>query len=214
VYHAVIKPGRRKTTETRAARFALTVPPTVFHPKWFLSSEILAKEVGRRDLRGLRVCDVGTGSGILALAAARAGAAFVVALDVNPNAAHAAAHNARANGYGDRVSAVCGDLLAAVSTEARFDLVLANPPFFAGEPRDLADRAWHAGPGYRDIVALFPQIRERLAPKGCALVVLSSDADLAILHELVDTAGLARRVLVDRKLVFESMLVYELTLPS
>ena len=33
---------------------------------------------------------------------------------------------------------------------------------FAGEPRDVADRAWHAGPGYRDIAKLFAEARERL----------------------------------------------------
>lgn len=210
VYHAVIKPSRTKTTRARAARFALTMRPTVFHPRWFLSSEILARYVGRFDLSGRRVVDVGTGSGILALAAARAGARLVVAVDVNPNAARSAADNAVANGLGDRVAAVCGDLLSAVSPEARFDLVLSNPPFFAGEPRDLADRAWHAGPGFRDILPMFSQIRERLAPDGRALVVLSSDCDLDAIHALVDAAGLSRRVVHDRKLMFESMLIYEL----
>jgi release factor glutamine methyltransferase len=209
-YHFVIKPSRRRTLRTRAARFPLVVRPTVFHPRWFLSSEVLARFVGRLDLRGKRVADVGTGSGVLALAAARAGAAFVAAVDVNPEAARSAAENARANGYGDRVAALCGDLLGAISPGARFDVVLSNPPFFAGEPRDLADRAWHAGPAYRDIAPLFEQIRERLAPGGRAYVVLSSDADLEALHALVDRAGLTRRIALERRLLFESMIVYEL----
>jgi release factor glutamine methyltransferase len=211
VYHLLLKPSAGKTVRTRAARFALVVRPSVFHPKWFLSSEILAGFVGRLDLRGKRVVDVGTGSGVLALAAARAGAAFVAAVDVNPAAASVAAENARANGYADRVAPFCGDLLSAVSRDARFDVVLSNPPFFPGEPRDTADRAWHAGPGYRDLAPLFGQIGERLAPGGRAFVVLSSDADLAALHALSDAAGLSRRVVVERRLFFESMLVYELT---
>ncbi len=212
VYHLVIKPSRYRTVRTRAARFALTVRPTVFHPKWFLSSEILATYLGRIDFSGKRVADVGTGSGILALAAARAGASFVAAIDVNVEAARSAAQNARANGLGDRVFALCGDLLSAVSPDARFDAIVSNPPFFPGEPRDTADRAWHAGPAYRDLAPLFGQIRERLAPGGRAYMVLSSDADLAALHALADAAGLARSVVVDRKLFFESMLVYELEL--
>jgi methylase of polypeptide subunit release factors len=210
VYHLLIKPSRHRTVRTRAARFALVVRPTVFHPKWFLSSEILARFLDGLDLRGKHVADVGTGSGILALAAARAGASFVAAIDVNLEAARTAAENARVNGYGDRVAIVCGDLLSAVSPDARFDAILSNPPFFAGEPRDTADRAWHAGPWYRDIAPLFHQIRERLAPGGRAYVVLSSDANLTALHSLIDAAGLARRVVVERKLFFESMLIYEL----
>jgi release factor glutamine methyltransferase len=210
VYRLVIKPSRHRTTRTRAAGFRLVVRPTVFHPKYFLSSEILAGFVRGLDLRGKRVVDVGTGSGVLALSAARAGASHVVAVDVNPQAARCAADNARANGLGDRVAAVCGDLLSALARDARFDLILSNPPFFAGEPRDLADRAWHAGPGFRDIEPLFAQARERLASSGLMYVVLSSDADLDALAALYARAGLTATVVLERKLLFESMLVYEL----
>lgn len=210
VYHLLVKPSRRRAVRTRVARFDLEVPPTVFHPKWFLSSETLAGYVSGLDLREQRVADVGTGSGILALAAARAGASRVVAVDVNPAAARAAAANARRNDLGDRVAAVCGDLLSPLSPAARFDAILSNPPFFPGEPRDLADRAWHAGPAYRDLAPLFDQARERLAPGGRLYLVLSSDADLAALHALMERAGFARRVVRRRRLLFESMLVYEL----
>jgi release factor glutamine methyltransferase len=96
------------------------------------------------------VVDVGTGSGILALAAACAGAANVMATDINPNAALTAAENARTNGLGDRVVAVCTNLLSAVAPHALFDVILSSPPKHAGEPRNLADRGWHAGPNYRD----------------------------------------------------------------
>src|SRR5262249_54818299 len=103
------------------------------------------------DLVGKRVADVGTGSGILALAAARAGATSVVTLDVNPHAAKAAAENAHANGLGKRIMVVGSNLLSALTPSPRFDVILSSPPSFAGEPRDLADQAWHAGPNYGDI---------------------------------------------------------------
>ena len=94
-YHFVLK--RHTTRCTRAAGFRMVVRPTVFHPRYFITSEFFASFIGRLDLTGKRVADVGTGSGILALAAARAGAAKVTAIDVNPNAALSAAENARAN---------------------------------------------------------------------------------------------------------------------
>src|SRR5215468_9217484 len=103
-YHFILK--RRKTTVVRAAGFRLTVRPTVFHPRYFLTSEFFAKFLSGIDLVGKRVADVGTGSGILALAAARAGAASVVALDINPNAAMAAAENAHTNGRGKSIMTV------------------------------------------------------------------------------------------------------------
>jgi methylase of polypeptide subunit release factors len=105
---------------------------------------------------------------------------------------------------------VCGDLLSPVAPEGRFDVILSNPPFFPGEPRDLADRAWHAGADYRDLAPLFAQARERLAPDGRMYVILSSDADLGALGALIDRAGLRARIVLERKVLFESMLVYEL----
>ena len=154
---------RRRTRTASAAGFRLSVPPTVFHPRWFLTSEFFAAYIGQLELTGQRVADVGTGTGILALAAARAGATSVLALDINPHAARAAAENARANGLGERVAAVSSNLLSATAPRPTFDLILSSPPSFAGEPLDLADRAWHDGPECRDIAALFEQARERRA---------------------------------------------------
>jgi release factor glutamine methyltransferase len=193
-YHLIL--SRPTTRVTRAAGFRLTVRPTVFHPRWFLSSECFAQFIDGLDLRGKRVVDVGTGSGILALAAARAGAQDVIAVDINPNAALTAADNARAHGF-TAVSAVCTNLLS-------------GPPKHAGEPRDLADRGWHAGPKYRDIAALFEQARQRLKPGGRIYVMVSSDSDLDLFGRLIDQAGLSAWLVLEQSIAIESLIIYEL----
>jgi release factor glutamine methyltransferase len=205
-YHFVLK--RRRTTLVRVAGFRLTVRPTVFHPRYFLTSKFFADFLSGIDFVGKRVADVGTGSGILALAAARAGAASVLALDINPNAAMTAAENAHTNGLA--IMAVSSNLFAALAPRPLFDVILSSPPSFAGEPRDLADRAWHAGPGYRDITMLFIQARERLASGGCMYILFSSDSDFNLLGKLVSRAGFAARVVAQRSILIESMIIYEL----
>ncbi|MFO1097940.1 MAG: methyltransferase [Xanthobacteraceae bacterium] len=195
---------------TRAAGFRLTVRPTVFHPRYFISSERFAEFIDGLDLRGKHVLDVGTGTGILALAAARAGAEYVVAADINPNAALNAADNARANGF-PAFSAVCSNLLSALAPRPLFDVILSSPPKHAGEPRDLADRGWHAGPAYRDVAALFEQARERLKPGGRIFVMVSSDTDLGLFGRLIDQAGLNARVALEHSIFIESFIIYELT---
>lgn len=207
-YHLILK--RTATRTTQAAGFRLVVRPTVFHPRYFLTSEFFAGFIDRLDLTGKRVADVGTGTGILALAAARAGAAEVVAIDINANAVEAAAENARANGYADRISALCSDLFSAVPPGPRFDVIVSNPPLFPHEPRDVADRAWHAGPDYRDILALFEQARERLAIDGCMYLLLSTDSDLEALGTLIKTAGFEARMVEERSILIESFILYEL----
>jgi methylase of polypeptide subunit release factors len=208
-YHFIYEPKRTRTT--RAAGFSMTVPPTVFHPRWFLTSEFFASFIGSLDLAGKRVADVGTGSGILALAAARAGAAKVVGLDINPNAAFAVGENARLNGLADKVEGLCSDLLSAVPPGMVFDVILSSPPSFPGEPLDLADRAWHAGPEYRDIANLFEQTSQRLAPGGKMYLLLSSDSDLALLHAMSARAGFQAKQVAERSIFLESFPLYELS---
>src|SRR5882724_4255776 len=207
-YHLIL--NRRGIRTTQAAVFRLRVRPTVFHPRFFLSSEYFAKFLDGLDLSGKSVADIGTGSGILALAAARAGAAEVLALDINPHAALSALENAQANGLGDRVSAACMNLLAALPVRPLFDVILSSPPKHAGEPRDLADRGWHAGPQYRDVAALFKQASERLKPDGRLYVMVSSDSDLDLFGRLIDQAGFRARLAYERSFYIESMILYEL----
>ena len=77
-----------------------------------------------RDLRDKTVIDVGTGSGILAIAAARLGAAFVSAVDVDPDAVENARENIERNGVAGQVEAHTRDLTESAMPAA--DLVLAN----------------------------------------------------------------------------------------
>ena len=207
-YHLILK--RRTTRVTRAAGFRLIIRPTVFHPRWFITSEFFASFIGRLDLSGKRVADVGTGSGILALAAVRAGAAHVTAVDVNPKAALTAAENAQANGCGDHCVALCSNLLSALAPVALFDVIISSPPSFPGEPRDIADRAWHAGPNYRDVAPLFDQARERLAPGGRVYFLVSSDSDLDSLSALIMRARFHARLVAERSILIESLIIYEL----
>jgi hypothetical protein len=121
-----------------------------------------------------------------------------------------ALENAPANGLGDRVTVACMNLLAALPPLPLFDVILSSPPKHAGEPRDLADRGWHAGPHYRDVAALFEQARERLKPDGCLYVMLSSDSDLDLLGRLINKAGFRTRLAYERSFYIESMILYEL----
>jgi methylase of polypeptide subunit release factors len=207
-YHVVL--SRKSIRTVRAAGFRLSVRPTVFHPSFFISSERFASFIDELDLTGKRVIDIGTGTGILALAAARAGAESVVAADINPNASLNASENARANGLGDRVAGLCSNLLAALAPRPLFDVILSSPPKHAGEPRDLTDRGWHAGPAFRDVAAMFDQARARLKPSGRMYVMVSSDSDLDLFGRLFDKAGFRARVAREYSIFIEKFIIYEL----
>ena len=75
--------------------------------------------------RGKRVLDMGCGTGILAVMAVQLGAAYVLAVDVEPWTAENAADNALENNVQDQVEARLGDV-TALEGEEPFDLILAN----------------------------------------------------------------------------------------
>jgi release factor glutamine methyltransferase len=78
----------------------------------------------------LRIADIATGSGAIAVTLARElGRARVVATDISERAAAMAARNAARNRVADRVDVRVGDLLAAVRDQAPFDVLVSNPPY-------------------------------------------------------------------------------------
>lgn len=99
---------------------------------------------------GDTVIDLGSGSGILAIAAARLGAVRATGIEVDPEAEPVATANAERNGVSGRVTFVTGDAAVLVQLAGPADLVLAN-----------------IRPSVN--VALLPAIRRALRPEGLAI---------------------------------------------
>lgn len=128
-----------------------------------------------------QILDLGTGTGALLLAAvSEYETAWGLGIDRSPAAASLASRNARALGFADRALMVCGDWADAI--DARFDLVLSNPPYIedgaiAGLMPEVAQfeprLALAGGPdgleAYRAIIGALPRL---LAPGGLAVLEL------------------------------------------
>jgi len=76
------------------------------------------------EVRGARVLDLGSGTGILAIAALKLGAAHAVCVDIDAQAVETAQGNCRLNEVDGRVTHVTGTLAALTATD--FDVILAN----------------------------------------------------------------------------------------
>jgi release factor glutamine methyltransferase len=106
---------------------------------------------------GDRVLEIGTGIGLAAVLAARAGGQ-VVATDVVDAAVRCARANATLNGVADRVEVLQGDGFAPVRGRA-FDLICTSPPQMPTPPdRERADAAAAADNGGRDGWALLDRV--------------------------------------------------------
>jgi len=186
--------------------FPLVVLPGVLNPTLFLTTPVVLEAltdhpIGADDA----VLDLGTGSGILAVAAAsRAGR--VVAVDISPEAVRCARINALLNHVDDRVDVRVGDLFAPVDGE-QFELIVCNPPFYRGGADTDFERALYS----QDFAErLADGLQDHLREEGRALIVLSSIGDEEGFLAAFQKAGLTIERVARRDLMSEVVSVYQL----
>lgn len=120
-----IKPTWEDYTPEPGERIIELDPGMAFGTGTHETTALCLRTIEKYIKQGDRVVDVGTGSGILAIAAAKLGAKDVVAIDLDPIAVSSATENASLNGVSDIVDVRLGDLLAT-PIEAPVTLIIAN----------------------------------------------------------------------------------------
>ena len=180
----------------------LVVLPDVFNPVLLRSGAFLATEAARLP-HGTIVLDLGSGSGACGIAAAKRGCS-VTSVDINSSAVRCTRINALLNNVD--IEICHGDLFAPVG-DARFDVVLFNPPYYRGTPRDALDHAWRSP----DVPERFAaNLSQHLTPGGYALVVLSTDGDRDGFLRALDANGLSHDVIAQRDYLNEVMTIYRI----
>ncbi len=120
-----IDPHPERATVAPNDRIRLAVEPcAAFGSGTHESTQLVLMELEERDCRSLRVLDIGTGSGVLAIAAERLDSGLVVALDIDPLAAWEAQTTVLRQSWKPRLPVIAGGVDCLGDTA--FDLVLCN----------------------------------------------------------------------------------------
>lgn len=183
----------------------LVRPPGVYRAQ---EDTALLREAVRHcgQAAGRAVLDVGSGTGALAIEAARAGAASVTAIDLSRRSVLASWLNSRFRGIPAKVRR--GDLFAPVGPH-RFGLVIANPPYVpapSGRARGI-DRCWDAGPDGRDLLdRLCTSAPSVLTEDGALMFVQSELAGERTTLDQLRAAGLVPQIVHRQRIPFGPVL--------
>ncbi len=182
-----------------ACRFA--VSPDVLIPRPETEHLVEALLARMPHDRPVRIADVGTGSGAIAVALAYAlPQARILALDISKAALRIASMNAQQNGVAGRIRFVESDLLNGAGDE-QFDAIVSNPPYVALSEREgleiqvrdyEPEEALFAGPtGLEIYQRLIPQAQTCLKRGGWLLVEMGAGQQSALLRLLEGWGGVA-----------------------
>jgi release factor glutamine methyltransferase len=185
---------------------------TVYAPQW--DSRLLVQTMRRTALiPGRRVLDLCTGSGFVAIAAAKMGAVSVSAFDVCPRAVQCTQGNVVVTGV--EIDVQQGSWTAALGCEP-FEVVVCNPPYVPTPPAGVAEaisasfgppRAWDGGPDGRLVLdPLCDSAADLLCDGGSLLLVQSAFADIERSLDGLRSTGLNANVIASQWVPFGPVL--------
>lgn len=164
----------------------IKVLPDVYPSNRFRSSRLLA-EYAKKQVKGKKVLDMGCASGALGIVAAKAGAKYVVQVDINPKAINNARENARELGIEQKMDSYVGNGFAPISYKYKnfFDLIIFNPPFHStveksNQTTELMNAFHTEGLEGGILDTFFRDAQHYLSKEGKLLIVFSNKDPVAV----------------------------------
>ena len=177
----------------------LRISPGVFHPGLFGSSKFLLDYIDGLSLHGKSILDVGTGSGALAIFAAKKGG-IVTALDLSGSAIENTNANAKSNGVD--IFIVQSDLFTKLSS-AHFDYIFINPPYYPRPAVSEADLAWYCGEDFQYYKNLFRDLHRYLNLTSHVVMVLTKECPIQKISDIAEENGFRFNMLAEKKVLFD-----------
>jgi release factor glutamine methyltransferase len=183
IVQRTFKPWLEKyVSETRVYSYKgirLQVPPEVFHPRFFFSTKLLLKQLKQLTLTDKYFLELGAGSGLLSVYAAKQGA-HVTATDINSIAVEALKTNRGLNKINMKV--IESDVFDRIPRQS-FDVIAINPPYYKKDPKSEKDHAWYCGVNGEYFDKLFFRIGDYIHSDSQVLMILCDGCDVEMIKQ-------------------------------
>jgi len=210
-FNLIHKRKLNRTVTEKIKGFTFSVYPTVFNPKDYYSSVIIAEFISDiKDIKDKHLLDMGCGSGIISVFAASSGA-YCTAVDKNPESVKCAKDNAAQNKLDNKIVSVESDLFAKLEGENVYDIITFNPPYYKGEPANDFEMAFKGGENLEVIQRFFESAGKYLTVNGVIYLITSSDSNLNLTEEIIKTYNFKFEVVLREKRIFETFYIYKIS---
>ena len=163
----------------------LKIHPQVFHPGFFFSTKILLRYLTDLPVSGKKILELGAGSGLISITAAKAGA-IVTATDINPIATEYLQQNRELNQV--PLTIITSDLFAMIPQQV-FDVIVINPPYYFRTPATLKEYAWYCGRNGEYFHGLFEGLSNYISQNTVILIILCEDSNREGIHSIAKNFG-------------------------
>lgn len=189
----------RKERIYSAAGVTVSVYPGVFHPGLFSSTKLLAECLDGVLLENKTFLELGCGTGFLSVAAARRGAK-VIASDISKTAVENTKRNANQNNVS--IEVIHSDLFDGMP-HASFDVIVINPPYYARNPENESELAWHCGENFEYFHKLFAQLSGYIDTDTLVLMVLTLGCDVEKILSIGNANGFVFELVKEKNVLFD-----------
>jgi release factor glutamine methyltransferase len=187
----------------------LKIYPSVFHPKYFFSTLLLAEFIKTLTVNGKSFCEVGAGSGLISFIAFEKGAK-VTALDLNETAVKGLLENLETNFIKrENFFAVQSDLFDAIPAQ-KFDIIFINPPYFFKEVSDNISLAWNCGENGEYFVKLFAHLNGFCNSQTGIYMILADNCDIERIRGIAAVSNFNMVLVLERKIKWEKNFIFKL----
>ncbi len=196
-------------SKTRAYRYRdirLAIAPEVFHPGFFFSTKFLLQYISKLPLAGKKFLELGCGSGLISMAAAKQ-SALVTASDINPVAVEFLKMNSRDNKT--EMTVIQSDLFGNIPKQS-FDIIAINPPYYKKEPVTAKDHAWFCGENGEYFSRLFCELAGYINTNTEVLMVINEQCDREMINGFAKKNGFALQEVYGKKNMLEQLFIFKI----
>lgn len=184
----------------------LEIPPEVFHPGFFFSTQFLLQYIEKMPLHDKKFLEPGFGSGLISIVAAKKGAR-VTATEINPVAVEFFTKNCRYNQVNPQI--IESDLFKNLPKES-YDIIAINPPYYKKNPVTAGDYAWFCGVNGEYFSALFDSLDDYIHPNTEILMVLFDGCDMEMITGFAAAKNFTLNCVLSKKNLLEKNTIFKI----